>query len=165
MKKKENIHSSVKLNTEELERDLVALRSIRGEKSSHLSTTFWNKAVKLCRKAPVSIIAKGIGVSKQGLYNHINNRKKAEKNSGQKAINNTFMEISADALAIGKDMGPTICDSAQLEVQNNMGKSLTSNSMVMPNGSLIELERHDGMKLRVHLQSSSLEKLINQFMR
>lgn len=158
---------SVKSSIEELRREATAYRRTQGNPRCRPSERIWKKAVGLCRiqRAAVSAVAEAISVSDQGLRYRIEAALKGKKKTVP-TPRAAFMEISSDALQ-SVAVGP-------LPASASAGRPIQGGaSVVLPQMSssawapLIELERPDGVKLRLaHLPSQdiSLKGLLGQFL-
>jgi hypothetical protein len=162
------VRSSTESRIENLRKKLAALRRAQGGRKSHPSEEIWSEAVELCRKTPLGIVASGIGVSEQGLRNRLKEQskkaRKRSKNAPQKETGRaSFMEIAPDALSVARGMAPVLRDVAPQQVRGQIHQLLASPPAPSAT-SMIELERRDGLKLRLQLSSQSLAHLLSQFM-
>jgi hypothetical protein len=152
---KKNIQASVEARIRELGQELAAFRRMQGGPSCHPPTKIWDEAIALCRVAPLSAVASGISVSPQGLRNRI---KLAKESSKGPVV--AFMEISPAALSMS--VKPPLSSVPQTIQEQSLSRS--SRPPITP---VIELERRDGLKLRLidfPQQEISLASLLTQFM-
>ena len=146
-----SIHSSVQSRINELRKAAAADRRAHGGHRGRPSERIWNQALDLCQiqGAAVSAVAKAISVSDQGLRYRL---KRVPQAKGKTTLPHpAFMEIA-----------PTTIETAC--------HPLPATLPLMPSHAItpvIELERRDGMKLRLaHLpsQGMSVAQLLAQFM-
>lgn len=156
---KKTIHSVVDAKIAKLGKDLADFRRKNRTRKRYPPEEIWNRAIALCDEAPLGAVAQGILVSEQGLRNRIKSAKSA-KRQGRKPVRAGFMEISPAALASAS--APQSALTSAPDVKPSVPPFLFSSSAA----PMVELERRDGLKLRVQLPSHglSLAHLLGQFM-